>query len=53
MYHGPYRILKQTSLVNYIAEPLTPSPDPCRSERRTIHVRYLKPYCDLAILLLL
>lgn len=34
-YHGPYRVLERTSPVNYIVEPLTPSPDLRRRGRET------------------
>lgn len=45
-YHGPYRILEQSSPVNYVVEPLNPSPDHRRRGRETVHVDRLKPYYD-------
>lgn len=48
-YHGPYRVLKCTSPVNYTVEPLTPSTDlRCRGSE-TVHVSRLKPYYDPAV----
>lgn len=49
-YHGPYRILKCTSPVNYIVEPLTPSTDLRLRVSETVHVSRLKPYYDPAVL---
>lgn len=43
-YHGPYRVLERTSLVNYIVEPIALSSElRCRG-RETVHVQRLKPY---------
>ncbi|XP_077513335.1 GATOR complex protein mio isoform X2 [Amblyomma americanum] len=48
-YQGPYRILQQTSPVNYLIEPLTPSPDHRRRGREIVHTTRLKPYYDPAV----
>lgn len=45
-YHGPYRILEQTSPVNYLVEPVTPTSDLRRRGREIVHVERLKPYYD-------
>lgn len=45
-YHGPYRIVAQTSAVNYVVEPLEPSSDRRCRGRETVHVARLKPYYD-------
>lgn len=45
-YIGPYRILEQTSPVNYAVEPLTPSTDLRHRGRELVHASRLKPYYD-------
>lgn len=45
-YQGPYRIVKRTSPVNYVVEPLTPSPDQRCRGKDIVHVQRLKPYID-------
>lgn len=45
-YIGPYRVVEQTSLVNYIVEPIIPSTDLRYRGRDTVHVSRLKPYYD-------
>lgn len=49
-YHGPYRVLQQTSPVNYLIEPLTPTADLRRRGRETVHVDRLKPYHEPLVL---
>lgn len=49
-YHGPYRVVEQTTPVNYVVEPLTPSTDLRRRGRETVHVQRLKPYYDPLVL---
>lgn len=49
-YHGPYRVVQQTTPVNYVVEPLTPSTDLRRRGRETVHVQRLKPYYDPLVL---
>lgn len=43
-YHGPYRVLRQTSPVNYLVEPVTPTTDMRRRGRETVHIDRLKQY---------
>ena len=45
-YHGPYRVVAQTSPVNYVVEPVTPSSDLRRRGRETVHIDRLKAYYD-------
>lgn len=49
-YQGPYRVVAQTSPVNYIVEPVTPPTDQRCRGRETVHVQRLKPYYDPLIL---
>lgn len=48
-YHGPYRVVKQTSPVNYVVEPLAQSSDQRRRGRETVHTDRLKPYYDPSV----
>lgn len=49
-YHGPYRVIKQTSPVNFSVEPLEPPSDKRRRGREIVHVDRLKPYYDPPVL---
>lgn len=49
-YQGPYRVIDQTSPVNYIVEPLELSLDRRRRGRDIVHVQRLKPYYDPPVL---
>uniref|UniRef100_A0A224Z9V6 Tick transposon n=1 Tax=Rhipicephalus zambeziensis TaxID=60191 RepID=A0A224Z9V6_9ACAR len=43
-YEGPYRVLEQTSPVNFLIEPVPRSDDMRRRGRDIVHVSRLKPY---------
>lgn len=45
-FEGPYRVLEQTSPVNFLIEPLSPPEDLRRRGRDIVHVSRLKPYHD-------
>lgn len=49
-YDGPYRVLRQTSPVNYVIEPLQPPTEQRRRGRETVHVDRLKPHYDPPVL---
>lgn len=49
-YQGPYRVVNQTSPVNYIVEPLEPPSDKRRRNREIVHVERLKRYYDPPVL---
>lgn len=48
-YHGPYRVVRQTSPVNYLVEPLDASPDKRRRGQEIVHISRLKPYHDPSV----
>ena len=45
-YLGPYRVVEQTSSVNYLVEPITPSTHLRYRGRELVHVSRIKPYYD-------
>ncbi|XP_070397529.1 uncharacterized protein [Dermacentor albipictus] len=49
-YQGPYRVVKQTSPVNYIVEPLVLPLDHRHRGREIVHAQRLEPYYDPPVL---
>lgn len=43
-YHGPFRVIRQTSPVNYLVEPETPTQDRRFHGPHIVHVNRLKPF---------
>lgn len=50
-YHGPYRVVKLTSPMNYAVERLEPSVDQRRRGRGIVHVDRIKSYYGSAVML--